>query len=349
METQATYPVFHISDLHFSLSPLRLHWRSVPDLIAYHRYIKECLPSGEDFSMSCELTSHSEAIKRRLAHRINEDSAKGQTTVISGDISAAGKKEELEIGKSFIEDKRQRESITKLYKDLTYDVSIFSQEQQLFLVPGNHDRYKNEKGEPGGSIFYDVFSSYWPKSEYVSEPLVLGEKVENKLKLAFIGVDFCLHSKSQINGCLKWGRYGQGFAGSFSDKETPLYELIKKTKNFIDDNPDTPIVWVTHFPIRHSDENRCLQLVNADLVENAAIELGVQVILSGHRHDFYKYKHENHQLTIINAGSATSIGTAFSFTKIMFVVENGIVYTQDSEWRYNKNMDEFQLYLKEPI
>src|ERR1700730_6313035 len=172
--------LLHISDLHFSFEPrrldalsrIRLGFREFQVLRALFR-----LRSNSLFS------SHDRDLARAIAEFADLNSSLLDGIIITGDLATTGLAEDLSIALSFL-NAPPAAGVTSAEGMPTLAASGLN----IFLLPGNHDRYATELGGPGGTDFDDIFSQYWESGSRV-QAVVLERDDE---KLGIIAADFTL-------------------------------------------------------------------------------------------------------------------------------------------------------------
>jgi hypothetical protein len=143
--------------------------------------------------------------------------------------------------------------------------------------------------QPGGTLFDQIFSSYWKKGLGGVQSLFV-EKSDGALGI--IGADFCLQ-KAAVN--VSWGH---GKVNS-----TTLAALEAETNRMRLATPGIGIVWTLHFPPFLDMESE-LRLRSARDALDRANSLGVQHIFAGHLH--------RNQTVTYEATSVACIGSAAS-------------------------------------
>jgi hypothetical protein len=167
----------------------------------------------------------------------------------------------------------------------------------VFLLPGNHDRYRNHLGHSGGTSFDQVFSGFWGNpNPYVRSCVI--QDPDSVDKLGIVAADFALRSDDDYDGPW-WHRYGQGCA------YTDIVNMLeKRTLELFQRYDGIGIVWMVHFPPSfEACGNLALILRNHERVIEAAQACNVRIIFSGHIHKPYQGKEGG--VEVVCAGSAT--------------------------------------------
>jgi len=211
---------------------------------------------------------------------------------------------------------------------------------KTFLIPGNHDRYQNNKGNAGGVLFDQTFASYWARNTHgviasILEKPVPGSSFNEVEHLALIGVDACLQLNAHASGAL--GHLGQGYVYA-----NTLAELQAKTKFARTQYPDIAVIWVVHFPPRLVKSTE--QLLRYNLIEQASNSLRVNLILSGHTHENYVYP-AGIGTAVWNGGSATqfaeSRGNWIQCLDVEVLNDRFVAATRRN-YSWDTNMGDFQ-------
>ena len=104
-------------------------------------------------------------------------------------------------------------------------------------MPGNHDRFANRRGTPGGNNFERMFSNYWKEKNRVSGKQFKDRNGRDDWAIFF--ADFSLREALDAPICAA----GQGVV--YKDV---LDELVARTKAVKSNNKFTVVIWVSHFP-----------------------------------------------------------------------------------------------------
>jgi hypothetical protein len=304
IEAMAQFRLIHISDLHFATQPHIVNkLRDKPgDPTAKH-------------SRRCLQTSHDEEAVRRLVvflkQRFSGSKEDADLVLISGDLAATGLKSHLQVASGFIFGVHL---LTPEAQQHTVHCGISTDE--LFLMPGNHDRYKPEHWttrtvaealEPGGVEFDRVFKEAWPapKDDAIAVPVqspetgtaihtctrrVIARRVPGGQNvgppLYVIAADMCLVHEDDAEGT--WNGRPYAYSGQGRAIKQIIEAMVELTQRVQRGEPPGAVIWMIHFPptleaeLRWAD--RWLRLIGAKHVVAAAKGANVGVILSGHLH-----------------------------------------------------------------
>ena len=218
----------------------------------------------------------------RETARLEIEGGQLDALVLSGDLATTGLQEDLDAAFRYVD----APPASTYYQTPAagerragpHLATIAGLAQKCVLVPGNHDRFQNNKCEVGGELFDTVFKKYWAGNKagvldtIISKPFSgSGPAPSDGLEqLAIIGADGCLRDAEQASS--GWMQMGQGYV--YPDTED---ELIAKTEDARRQFPDITVIWVIHFP-PHVSVPLWEVLRNYHLIERASQQLGVAVI-----------------------------------------------------------------------
>ena len=258
------FRIAQISDLHIALTPFRVQ----------HSFGSSMNPKAR---RSFFQTSHDIDVLLRLRHHLGTRRREIDILLVSGDIAATGTRADLWRARDLIVTPTSVVSQFAETPPLSYVAAKFP----IFMVPGNHDRFKNDVGVPGGKDFDSVFGACWGgglRGVYARKYPDKGQVDE----LVLIGADFCFSAISPKHAAF-WRLPGQGIVCT-----DVLSKLREKTLSVIARFPNAGIVWVIHFPpIPRSKlrrRERCLLLRQGEKLLALAGECGIGLILAGHLH-----------------------------------------------------------------
>lgn len=218
--------------------------------------------------------------------------------VITGDLATSGLQVDAAVASDLVD-----ASPTDRYFTPN-GVTLKPSHRDIHLLAGNHDNYKNDKGEPGGFANFALrFGHRMPNHISGVAHSVLRKGVEQRERyLGIVLADLSLRSAkdcSAINLAEPLLRYGQGRV--YSDI---LYSVQDRTKELRQKYRGIHIVWMIHFA--PYDCGLLLQLNDfQDLIESART-LGVSDIICGHTHERRTVSAES--LTIHCAGPSGAVG-----------------------------------------
>lgn len=306
----STFRILHISDLHYCLHPSRhnlLNLLKSPKLPVLRALFKQngvgiVFPASYDQDLAEAVAKFAYANQRVL-----------DLVMITGDIATTGLKLDLEPAFEFVDG-----PATDIWLTSNRRPTLQGARKDIFLLPGNHDRYRDNWGNAGGVEFDAVFRKYWPKSVERVQHLVITKASDNE-RLALIGVDFSLDDSRHAKLPSVINRYGQGRA-----YRGRLKNLIKATKQVRDRYEKVAVIWVMHFP-PHDKVDSSLSLIGANLVRMAANRYRIPIITAGHVHQ--KVDLTFNRTRLICAGSATSLDAGHGnwIHTLEFDVSNGNV------------------------
>lgn len=264
--------LLHLSDLHFSfeprrldaLSPIRLGWHDQQVLRALFRIRANGLFTSHDQDLALAVAEFA------LAHR-----AGLSAIIITGDLATTGLVEDLKAALAFV-----NEPAIRGVRSEQGTATLAAAGLDVFLVPGNHDRYASEFGEAGGIGFDEVFANFWERGARVQSVLFEAE-AEN---LAVIGADFSLACTDDARTPCVIGRLGQGRVYGHI-----LTELQSTTVELRREYPKIGIIWAVHFPPSAPRNSRGLHLINGHNLISSARAHDVHHILAGHIHTDLTY------------------------------------------------------------
>lgn len=199
----------------------------------------------------------------------------------------------------------------------------------MHFVPGNHDRYKDDFGTPGSTVFDAAFAEYYqPKISVCDQTIRSGD-----VTLGVISADFCYRDGEAVGRMKKlgWGRANPVVLG----------ELDRRTARWKDQNPGKPVIWAIHFSPSESAAPS-IQLENRLDVIELANKLDVRHIFFGHTHD--RRREIGSHPHLYNAGSVSSVECRHNhFLHLCQVKKNGRNHELAvKDFIYNEKEDEFE-------
>jgi Calcineurin-like phosphoesterase len=211
-------------------------------------------------------SSYSDEISEIGAKFIYDFGGEFDLLVASGDIATIGTKRSIDAAREFVSSPYRAAYLTSKHAP-----TLGGNKRRIFLLPGNHDRFKNLFGATGARYFDEAFKKYWPENRSVSSR-VLGK---NGDAVALVSGDFCLQSDDDAHGINRLGR-GKVYQGIVD-------EMVARTIELREKYPGVVLIWVVHFPPVQVTDTRLL-LIDHHLLEGAASRAGVSFILAGHLH-----------------------------------------------------------------
>ena len=265
----AVYRYVHISDLHFCTQPWRVNALSKRDLHKTLDTFDKSRPPQKEWNSIIRPASFIPEIASGVARFCYWLNRKFDGIVISGDLATTGRGGDLDVAKTFVTTPPSYGPYIK-YNEPT--ICGTTAPKNIHLVPGNHDRYRDDFATPGSQNFLLMFEG----SHMRNRDGDIGHwiKVKKNRKLAFVYADFSLRRVQHLSDTLA-GPYGQGIV--YPDT---LKQLKDKTQELKADG--IPVIWVIHFAPYECEPS--LQLFNFIKITDAAVALGVLCTLCGHTH-----------------------------------------------------------------
>ncbi len=263
--------ILHISDFHFCIEPNRQHWLQLfsQNPISTVRHIRE----GD---MSSYPSSYSDEIAENAARFIFEKRRRFDVAVISGDLATTGLDDDLAEAHRYVSAPATGRWLSDIERP-----TIRGGARVTFLLPGNHDRYRDNEGNAGGKRFDSIFSDEWSPFEGNIRPdvrvRVLRDRKDGS-RSALIAADFCLRQNSDAQAPIRFNRWGRGRA-----YEEIVNALEEETDRVRQEYPPLPVIWVIHFPPSIPCKS-VFSLIDDQLVVEAAHRKKIPIILSGHLH-----------------------------------------------------------------
>jgi len=308
--------LLHISDLHIAKTPnltdlfqrtRQSPFSSVADVLWHHRLC----------------ASYGEKQLEALIKLITDEQHRLEAIAITGDIATTGFSFDLHPALEV--------------------VNGFDNIVPVFLLPGNHDRYKallsRSSGKPrglapGGTKFYDYFHSYW------------NNDVEIKIletydfALGIIAADFNLRDIWDAD-------FSKSVFGSIAQGKVYddiLDRLVYSTEQFFrrfSNEKTAAVVWAIHFPAlaprRISPDS---ELIGSEKLIERAAENGVIAILSGHVHyGFPPLMDQN--IAFLGAGTTTQFGSDNHCQIISFENIDEDVLIAKEDYGFNPKLTKF--------
>lgn len=280
-----TYKLLHLSDLHISVPTWRQRVRNL---------------------FFC---SHDSNALMALAEFIWVWRDKLDAILISGDIvDIDGIQDDLMTAYGFFKQPPAAPQLGKLpwiTDDNTPTISFF--EKPVILMPGNHDRFHNELGRPGCTLFDKHFADYWPVAHGGVWRYTLRK---NGSSLGVVVGDFSLFSIG--NSSIAAGHFGQGMV------DHRINAMKAETERIKEDGAQA-VIWMIHFvPEIDNDDAKFnngrigsyklkrMNLIGCDKLSSAAKAVGVNHVLCGHTHIKSQYRTiANNDLSVFCAGTST--------------------------------------------
>ncbi len=303
-------PVFriaHISDTHFSIWPNKQHWFE-----AFSQNPRSTLKNFRNRNIADYPSGYSPEVAEHAARKLFELRDEIDMVVLTGDVATVGDNRCLRVAREFTHSPVESGWLNA--KDLP-TLQASAKGKPLVIIPGNHDRFKDEACEPNGERFDRFYEDVWPTPAHYVHHVEANKEGQG---LLCISVDFCLRSISDAGGPIDASYYYMGRGKAYRDA---VGRIVERTLELRAKNPSTAVFWSMHFP--PTDRvSPSLRLVDFDLVSDAAADNSIPVILAGHLHEeavFYTTRNT----PILCAGSLTTFGQAQSFSIVEFNVNGG--------------------------
>jgi DNA repair exonuclease SbcCD nuclease subunit len=271
----ALFRFLHVSDLHIGASPEKI------GLLPLAR-------SGfriSGHSGAASVSSHNQAMLEGLALLVWRESKFLDGVLITGDLATTGRLADVRAAYDFVNEPRSNSVpyLSNARKPTLNNSANFD----VYLVPGNHDRFGGKRLLPASDNFDKVFASSnranWPVGQSAYK---LGVMEKDGVALGFVGADLTLRTASDIdfkNPAQVWGA-GRVYQDVI-DKMSSITEELR-------DNAGTRpiiVVWLVHFPPKFPEVASSLALLDEDLLVNAAHANNVGLLLAGHTHEEKHY------------------------------------------------------------
>ena len=289
-----TFCFAHISDLHFSQDANRL------------KPLIQTLSGGEErreASLETWINAHQYGLKRNLIEPPSHSSELAfelsnvlynyhsyvdpfDFILVTGDIATTGSVNDLTIGNEFLFGDANHKNNQAVWRVGEYISPLSRLDVDIFLLPGNHDRYKSKRYLyfPANQNFDSIFSHAWsPKYNICGW---YKDRKDSNEKLAIFLADFSFKSVSDgsysYSEKYKGGIWGQGRV--YQAMITYLQYVTRKAHE-----GGYAVIWATHFAPEFPDIDDKLKLLGDAYIIRAAKEAGVENIFCGHTHNQKSY------------------------------------------------------------
>lgn len=269
-------------------------------------------------------TSFDPAPLLAAADFIQEFSGELDLLLVLGDLATTGKPEDLEVAEQVFLEDRVREHLNADLSPRFGGTGV-----PLHVLPGNHDRYKDDFATPGGTAFDEVFRRAYNPTNGVSAAVVSRDDIS----VCVLTADFCFAADSSPG---VFRRYGRGAVD-----DAVLSELDVQTRAFRKKEPNSPVIWALHFSPAEGVSS-ALVLEEREKVNCLAQHLGVNHIFCGHTH--LRKREVGTHPHIYCAGSVASIESIDNhFLHVCSISEdaNGELVLQVYDLKYDEVQDEF--------
>jgi 3',5'-cyclic AMP phosphodiesterase CpdA len=280
------------SDLHIAKYP------SLPQLQRRSpgNYLNTILKGIYTILKGTYAASHSPGMLRALVTLADSQKGSLDAIVLTGDIATTGLDHDLLEALHFVDGPPDARDFLSSGGGPT----ISGLGLNVFLLPGNHDRYKQLLKRagylPGGRNFHKVFAKYWG-SDVARYAVVKGN-----LAVGVLAADFSLRrwSDSTFFQPINWYAQGKTYRDILStlESETALFQQEYSDK-------DVCVIWAVHFPpvFKHTESH--MRLIDDHLLIDSANKSGVHLIISGHTHNPFEFSSPRTEFRVLGAGTAT--------------------------------------------
>jgi len=279
-----TFRIGHISDLHFSqvadrLNPLEA--AGTEGISAKSKSAISALMSGKGFRYP---STFNRSVALGLLESMPASFNDLDTLLVTGDLATTGLDADLSIARNYFLGSVPTEwnplgAVPSLRDELPFPI--------LFL-PGNHDRYEGSIHSPTASAFERHFGEFWDLgSDKVGRVAGTGGRVmvtilkKGQSALVIVLADLALKDIWAGDGFLGW--VGQGKA-----LEAVTREIVRTTRVALaragGAGLNAAALWAVHFPPLFPEIKPSLDLLQSDLLLEAARSCGVSLLLAGHTH-----------------------------------------------------------------
>jgi predicted phosphodiesterase len=281
----------HISDLHLA---------EEADHLNRHDKIREIFSGGTDVSLAeypinvlkklvkpTTYSSFAQFMTAKFCYDCRDDV---DAIVLTGDIATTGREKDLRAASDFV----LRNTKTHFYK-WDQSTSLSAGGRSVFVMPGNHDRYKTYVPVPAPNClnFENYFPDHYP----------LGKRVYSRTRskpdgsrVGLVFGDFCIQDQADVDTVSQlWGG-GVVYTDILDEMEVETQRLRTKF-------PGIFVVWAIHFA--PFECGKALELIDGSMILDRARQINVKYILCGHTHDQEKVPIRG--VTVYCAGSACSM------------------------------------------
>ena len=240
-------------------------------------------------------TTHKHDVPTRIAEFVDSRSTQHPVNLmaVTGDLAATGFGGDLGFARGyFLSTHPPRSSV-----GITNLPNLGLPQDRLFVMPGNHDRYKfsgtyvdklSDGIGPGGERFEEYFQENWTcfKGQYDRVASIeVPDTPKERPPIYLVAADFCLYRKEDAE---HWRLATLGYAGQGRVTCKILGDLIKETERVRTLSGKAVVIWLLHFPPFTLSElepkERNLRLIGAEKIKESAKQNAVGLILSGHLH-----------------------------------------------------------------
>lgn len=234
-------------------------------------------------------TTHSSHAKHMLADFCVRASEAIDAILITGDLATTGRDVDLAEAKQYVES-----PVASAFLDRDGRPTLAAAGRRIFLMPGNHDRYRGIVPKPNSGNFENYFPNSFPTARRVHS--LTRKKSGSPIRFGVVLGDFSLRKASDATNLRRvWGT-GHAYGDIISD-------MIAESSALRRQHAGIYLMWAIHFaPFACGDD---LEFVNGSNVIAAAKNIGVEFILCGHTHK--KEKVTINGVTIYCAGASCAM------------------------------------------
>lgn len=254
----------------------------------------------------------------RFTHEMEQETDDIDAILVTGDIATTGSNSDITAAANFLDGTVPYNWVTskRAFRCLHSDFL-----PPIILMPGNHDRYVPPALTPRSLEFEAAFGLHWNFNEPIP-PTFQHHRFVNSFTLSRDGdslilctVDFSL---TNINDAKKAGRAGFGYLGQGIvkkqqylpyERHSALDELIEQSSWALENRKNCSVVWCIHFPPKYPKLPLDMQLIDENFLLEAAENLGIKLILSGHTHKYSSYL-ATPATRVVCCGTTTARSTA---------------------------------------